>query len=72
MVLGCSPLVVINYKRQFVQSGPGYVKCILPGRMLRLGIRVCTMITNNVLRSFFLLVNVVLKVKRSQSEYFCV
>lgn len=62
VVLGCSPLVVINDKRQFVQLGPGTVGCIFSGRVLRLVIRVCTMITNNVLRSFFHLVNVVLKI----------
>lgn len=62
VVLGCFPLVVINDKIQFIQSGAGSVRCILSGRMLRLGYRVCTVITNNVLTSFFLLVNVVLKV----------
>lgn len=62
MVLRCSPLGAINDKRQFVQSRPGSVRCILSGKMLRLDITLGTMKTNNVLRSFLLLVNVVLKV----------
>lgn len=74
LVLWCFPLLVVNDKRQFLHSGPGSVRYILSGRMLRLDIRVCqsiseiyqsiseTMLTNNVLRSIFLLVDVVLKV----------